>query len=67
MNKFLRSFKKDILNHAIDKYGKERADEIWAKTEKIYDRFLSAIPYIKIAFVKVLCLKKRRYFAIIKM
>ena len=46
MNKFLRSFKKDILNHAENKYGKERANEIWAKTEKIYDRFLSEAPYI---------------------
>lgn len=44
MNKFLRSFKKDILNHAKIKYGKEKADEILAKTEKIYDRFLSEIP-----------------------
>jgi len=46
MNKFLRSFKKDIINHAKSKYGKEKADGIWAKTEKIYDRFLSEIPYI---------------------
>ena len=46
MNKFLRSFKKDIVNHAENKYGKERAKEIWTKTEKIYHRFLSEIPYI---------------------
>lgn len=34
MNKFLRSFKKDLVNHAENKYGKERAKEIWAETEK---------------------------------
>lgn len=46
MNKFLRSFKKDILNHAKSKYGKDRTNEIWAETEKIYQRFLMEIPYI---------------------
>lgn len=46
MNKFLKSFKKDIITHAKNKYGNEQAKEIWAETEKIYDRFLSEIPYI---------------------
>ena len=46
MNKFLRSFKKDIVNHVENKYGKERAKEIWSETEKIYHRFLSETPYI---------------------
>ena len=46
MNKFLKSFKKDILDHAKSKYGKDKADEIWKETEKIYYRFLLEIPYI---------------------
>ena len=34
MNKFLKSFKKDIINHAKNKCGNEQANEIWMETEK---------------------------------
>lgn len=46
MDKFLKSFKKDILNHAKNKYGSEKANEIWVKTEKLYYKFAAEVPYI---------------------